>query len=75
MGEIFGAMRRVSLPSDIGLPEARYSSHLFINSFPAFLTLFSFYRILADKQMKEFIPDKVTRSFILMNLHRAVNGV
>lgn len=25
MGEIFGAMRRVSLPSDIGLPEARYS--------------------------------------------------
>lgn len=54
MGEIFGAMRRVSLPSDIGLPEAR---------------------ILADQQMKDFIPDKITRSFILMNLHRAVNGV
>lgn len=53
MGEIFSAMRRVSLPNDIGLPEAR---------------------IMADEQIKEFIPDKVTRSFILMNLYRAVNG-
>lgn len=53
MGEIFAAMRRVSLPNDIGLPEAR---------------------IMADQQIKEFIPDKVTRSFILMNLYRAVNG-
>lgn len=54
MGAVFSAMRRVSLPSDIELPEAR---------------------ILADKQMQKFIPDKVTRSFILMNLYRAVNGV
>lgn len=54
MGEVFSAMRRVSLPSDIGLPQAR---------------------VMADEQMKEFIPDKVTRSFILSNLHRAVNGV
>lgn len=53
MGEIFAAMRRVSLPNDIDLPKAR---------------------ILADEQIKEFIPDKVTRSFILMNLYRAVNG-
>lgn len=53
MGEIFAAMRRVSLPNDIGLPEAR---------------------IMADEQIKEFIPDKVTRSFILMNLYKAVNG-
>lgn len=53
MGEIFGAMRRVSLPNDIGLPEAR---------------------IMADEQIKEFIPDKVTRQFILMNLYRAVDG-
>lgn len=53
MGEIFAAMRRVSLPNDIELPQAR---------------------IMADDQIKEFIPDKVTRSFILMNLYRAVNG-
>lgn len=53
MGEIFTAMRRVSLPNDIELPQAR---------------------IMADNQIKEVIPDKVTRNFILMNLHRAVNG-
>lgn len=53
MGEIFTAMRRVSLPNDIDLPQAR---------------------IMADEQIKIYIPDKVTRSFILMNLYRAVNG-
>lgn len=53
MGEIFTAMRRVSLPNDIDLPQAR---------------------IMADEQIKMYIPDKVTRSFILMNLYRAVNG-
>lgn len=53
MVDVFAAMRRVSLPNDIGLPEAR---------------------AMADEQMKEFIPDKGTRNFILMNLHRAVNG-
>lgn len=53
MGEIFGAMRRVRVPNDIGLPEARS---------------------VADEQIKEFIPDKVTRNFILMNLYRAADG-
>lgn len=53
MGEIFSVMRRVNLPEDIGLPEAR---------------------IMADEQIKIAIPDKVTRSFILMNLYKAVNG-
>lgn len=53
MGEIFAAMRRVSLPKNIGLPEAR---------------------VMADEQLKEVIVDKVTRSFILMNLYRATDG-
>lgn len=31
-------------------------------------------RILADQQLQESIPEEVTRSFILMNLYRAMNG-
>lgn len=53
MGEIFAAMRSVSLPKNIGLSEAR---------------------AMADEQLKVAIVDKVTRSFILMNLHRANDG-
>lgn len=31
-------------------------------------------RAAADKQLKESIPDKVTRDFILLNLYRAEDG-
>lgn len=47
MGEIFAAMRRVSIPKNTNLPMARN---------------------MADEQLKEAIPDTVTRNFILMNL-------
>lgn len=49
MGEIFAAMRHVSIPKNTNLPEARR---------------------MADEQLKEAIPDNVTRNFILMNLGR-----
>lgn len=32
-------------------------------------------RIFADDQLKQTIPEQVTRSFILMNLYRASNGL
>lgn len=31
-------------------------------------------RAMADKQIMDFIPDKVTRDFILLNLYRAGDG-
>lgn len=31
-------------------------------------------RAMADKQIMEFIPDKVTRDFILMNLYQDADG-
>lgn len=31
-------------------------------------------RAIADEQIKEFIAEKVTRDFILMNLYRSVDG-
>lgn len=31
-------------------------------------------RAMADKQIMDFIPDKVTRDFILLNLYRAHDG-
>lgn len=31
-------------------------------------------RAMADKQIMEFIPDKVTRDFILLNLYRTGDG-
>lgn len=31
-------------------------------------------RAIADEQIRDFIPDKVTRDFILMNLYRGSNG-
>lgn len=32
-------------------------------------------RVSADKQLQQSIPEQVTRSFILMNLYRAPNGM
>lgn len=31
-------------------------------------------RAMADKQIMKYIPDKVTRDFILLNLYRAGDG-
>lgn len=53
MSGIFQAIRRIRLPPQIELSEARK---------------------MADEQIREAIQDKMTRSFILMNLYQAYDG-